>query len=439
MDPTTVEDLLLPVVKYPLLGVQIIGYVPLTVTQTQAKIDSKITPTPQKIKFLQFRLLGVPVLFQIFTFITFSIFSYLFFASDQQRGGLHIHHYSQLSTDLIIISAMVFFSLINAIGSRIHGLFSVRDTLEFWQMQCRQLAKISKILTHPEFTDLLKKQVNSQFCWTIFFLLFPMLTIPGFDWVFFKGFGLESFRVTGLRVTMEKDSSLFWGVMAWIYFTYSHIFLSNWVTFFVMIYNLVLKCVIEEVETLRMSDDLQDFVNFDKIDEVTRSYDMILGLVDYFNKKLSVRLIGEVCIGIVWILGCTYFAMISYKTGEMGSTLTNLLVAGMAMRSLYTYGNEGENLEQNRIVLVKALCDVRGTNLGPGGIEKLRFLKEKVINCKLGITPGNFFTLNRSFVLSIWSGLITLLLVMAQFRDSDEMGNGNVSRNEVSIVNISVN
>ncbi|OXA53409.1 hypothetical protein Fcan01_10155 [Folsomia candida] len=435
MDPTSVENLLLPILKYPLLGVQIIGYVPLTTVQKPVEIIFKIKSSPQLSKSLQFCWLGIPVLAQLFTLVAFSIFSYLFFTSDQQKGGFHVHQYSQLSTDFIIVSSMTLISLINAIGSRIHGFFTVRDTLEFWRMHCHELAKISKIWTHPEFTDLLRKQVQSQFFWTIFCVFFPIFTIPFFDLILFNAFGVSSFRVSGLRMVVEMDFSLFLGIIFWMYFTYLHILLSNWITFFVMVYNLVLKCAIKEVEALRMSDDLQDFVRLEKIDDVTRSYDVVLGLVDYFNEKLGVRLVCEVVNSIAWVLGCTYYAIISYKMGEIGSMLTNLLAGGMAIRSLYTYGDHGETLEQNRIILVKRLCDVKGTNLGPCGMEKLRFLKEKVINCKLGITPGKFFTLNRSFVLSVWSALFTLLVVMAQLRDSDEMGSANVGN---SIVNATV-
>ncbi|XP_035707618.1 uncharacterized protein LOC118435543 [Folsomia candida] len=110
----------------------------------------------------------------------------------------------------------------------------------------------------------------------------------------------------------------------------------------------------------------------------------------------------------------------------------------MSIRTLYTYGDEGENLEQNRILLIKRLCDVKGNNFGIVGMEKLKFLNRKVINCKLSISPGNFFTLNRSFVLSIWSVLITLLIVMAQVRDSDEMGSTNSTNNEISVANASM-
>ncbi|OXA54490.1 hypothetical protein Fcan01_10788 [Folsomia candida] len=438
MDLTSVEDLLLTLLKYPLLGVQIIGYVPLTITQTPVQTPSKIKSTPRYTKSLQFRWLRTSVLSQLVLLVLFSAFSYLVIAPDQQTDAFD--QYNKLSTDLVIVSVISFLSLTNTMGNRIYGYFTVRRTLAFWQMHCHQLQKIANIWSHPEFTNLFRKQVRVQFCWTIFFLHLPISTTLFGDLILTKVFGFPS-KTSVFKIMQTENFALFWGLVFWIYLTYSHILLSNWITFFVKIYNLVLKCVIKEVEKIAKSNDAaagnyaHDFVTLDKIEEVTRAYDVISGLVDYFNEKLSVRLVGEVWICIIWILGCIYFSIVSYKMAEIGSMLTNMFAAGMTMRTLYTYGDEGENLEQNRILLIKRLCDVN--NLGKVGTKKLKFLNRKVINCKLSISPGNFFTLNRSFVLSIWSVLITLIIVMAQVRDSDEMGMPNAKSGEISNFNAS--
>ncbi|OXA54369.1 hypothetical protein Fcan01_10395 [Folsomia candida] len=324
-DQPRVEHLLLTLLKYPLLGVQIIGYVPLTII-LQNETPSKIKSLPLK-KSLHFRWLSIPVLSQLFLVIFFLLIFIVFMTTDQQTEKFH--QFSQVSTDIIIITVMTLIALVNALGNRINGF--------------------------------------ATFCWTVFFLLLPIFTILSVDLIIAKVFG-ESSNASVLKMVQDPDISLLWGIIFWIYFTYSHTLFSNWITCFVKIYNLVLTCVIKEVETMK-SD--QDFVTLDKIDEITRAYDVILELVDYFNDKLSVRLVSEVWISIVWILGSIYMSLVSYKMGEFGTMLTNLLASGMAMRTLYTYGNEGENLEQNRITLVKRLCNVKGNTLGQVGLEKV--------------------------------------------------------------------
>ncbi|OXA38269.1 hypothetical protein Fcan01_27031 [Folsomia candida] len=367
MDLTCVEDLLLTLLKYPLLGVQIIGYVPLTMTlqsPNQITTPSKLKSTPTK--SLQFRFFTIPVLSQLFLITSFFLVLFLFVSVEQQRD--EFNQYSKLSTDMIIISVMSMISLINAMGNRLYGFVTVRGTLTFWHVHCHQLEKISKIWTQQEVMDLYGKQVRVQFRWTVLFLLLPVCTMLSVDLIIAEVFGVST-NASVLKMLQDHDIGLMWGMIFWIYLTYSHTLLSNWVTGFVKIYNIVLACVIKEVETMTMKSD--DFVTLNKIDEITQAYDVILGLVDYFNATLSVRLVGEVWINILWILGCIYMSLASYKMGEFGTMLTNLLASGMAMKTLYTYGNEGENLEQNRITLVKRLCNVKGNNLGHVGLEKV--------------------------------------------------------------------
>ncbi|XP_035708106.1 uncharacterized protein LOC118435792 [Folsomia candida] len=133
------------------------------------------------------------------------------------------------------------------------------------------------------------------------------------------------------------------------------------------------------------------------------------------------RIFLDVGFNIIYILASTYFAIVSGKMGDLGTVLTNILCTLLSLHVLYEYGKDGENLEVARVKLVKLLCAVEE---GEGQYEmgvanKIRDFRRKVTTCKLRITPENFFTLNRSFILSILSILMTLLIVLAQFRDSE--------------------
>ncbi|OXA65231.1 putative gustatory receptor 28b [Folsomia candida] len=92
----------------------------------------------------------------------------------------------------------------------------------------------------------------------------------------------------------------------------------------------------------------------------------------------------------------------------------------LAMYSLYNYGNHGEILSQKRVLLIKKLSQVRTRNLRKMECKEVKSFIQKVQNCDLNITAGHFFVLHRTFVLSILSVLMTLLIVMAQFRNQDE-------------------
>lgn len=214
----------------------------------------------------------------------------------------------------------------------------------------------------------------------------------------------------------RKDVVFVFGALFWLYFSYANVFLNGWITFFVKMYNVVVNGILDKIGN----------VNGLQVDEVSDAYDVLIELVTFFNESMGFRVLVEVTVNICWTLGCTYFGWVYWKIGEYGGTVTNLLAAYLAIHTLYIYGNEAENLEQSRMKLVTKLSQIKIHGLNDveskkviesddfvfhdeeksiNSLFKVVCLTQKVINCKLLISPGNFFTLNRSFVLSVWQSV----------------------------------
>lgn len=154
----------------------------------------------------------------------------------------------------------------------------------------------------------------------------------------------------------------------WMYFSYSNIFLAYWITFFVRIYVLVLKSILREVDNhsvaVKMFHQKGNY-NFGcgKLKEASDAYDILIKMVTIFNDAFGIRLLIDVGAYISWTLGCTYFAIVSWKMRQFGSCATNVFSSLVALYALYMYGNHGEILNQTKGKLFVQLSQIRTQNL----------------------------------------------------------------------------
>ncbi|OXA44406.1 hypothetical protein Fcan01_20957 [Folsomia candida] len=408
----SVEYQLLTLGKYPILGVQLIGYFPLSVTQYPVTLPtdkSKSIISSETLKALKFRWLGFPFLSQ-FIFVLFLILASLTSMEPSYKKA-NMDRYSNLSSDFVIITAVSMCCTGNAVVNRVYGLLTVRKTLKVWQVHCHLLQQVHRIWNDEGILTKLKESARRHFFRSGLLLLLPGIMIALSDYIFVNLLSISKKNIIG-EMVQRRDILLLMGALFWLYFSYANIFLSGWITFYIKLYNLVLCGILRNIK---------NFEDAKILDEVSSVYDVLIELVSVFNDSLGARLFVEVAVNIAWTLGCTYFSFVCWKIDELGGTCTNMLAAFLAMRTLYIYGNECENLEQSRVELVTKLSQIGAHNFDEVQDKKVQCLTRKVINCKLWINPGNFFVLNRSFVLSILSVLMTILIVMAQFRDSDEL------------------
>ncbi|XP_035702407.1 uncharacterized protein LOC118433966 [Folsomia candida] len=422
------EDLLLSVGNLPIRGLQIIGYLPLSVVQVPVIInnDDNHPPKTLPLKSLQFRWTGIPFLSQIFTLTFLAVFVTYFFKHSQDQESLY--QLTSLTSDSIIIGILCTSCLTNCIVNRVHALACVRQTLRFWRFQCNQVGKIANLWNVPELVEDLRKQNRNIFFKISILLVLPLVFIA-IDALW--GVGIQDAQ-NGMIITPVAVVLMVSGGIFWIYLAYTNVLLNNWLTFFVRIYTTVLTGILREVDQHSALESL--FVNagaesIGSFNDASDAYDILIKLVDGFNDSFGIRILVEVGVYIVWILGCTYFAMVAWKVGRLCTCATNISASILAMYALYNYGNHGELLSQKRILLMKKLSQIRTQNLGRMECEEVKSLLRKVKNCDLNITAGHFFVLHRTFVLSILSVLMTLLIVMTQFRDKDETQKYGVRNN----------
>ncbi|XP_035701951.1 uncharacterized protein LOC118433804 [Folsomia candida] len=414
------EDLLLRIGKLPIYGLQFVGYLPLSVVQVPVITGNGIKHAPSKISLqsLKFRWTGISFLSQVSLFIFCTVFL-IYFSIVHPHGSFD--DITPLTSDSIIITILSTTCVTNCIANRIHALLNVRQTLKFWRFQCNQVEKIANLWNVPELVEDLRKKNRNIFFQFTFLLIIPLVCLTAVDVIFNALWGVENQQKNSIKLI--NIVIILAGGTFWVYLAYTNVLLNNWLTFFVRIYITVLTGILREVEKYCATTKL--FINActDSTFSLTHAsdaYDILIKLVDSFNDTFGIRILIEVGVYIVWILGCTYFAMVSMKVRQFGSCTTNIAASILAMYSLYNYGNHGEILSQKRVLLIKKLSQVRTRNLRKMECKEVKSFIQKVQNCDLNITAGHFFVLHRTFVLSILSVLMTLLIVMAQFRNQDE-------------------
>lgn len=347
-----IENLLISLGKYPIFSVQFLGYLPLSVN-TQISSQSNKCPH-RKFKTLRFRWFGPSFLLNVFIFTAGIVFLFVFTKYVHESGAFE--KFRKFPSDFIILGIFTGCWLSNVITNRIHGLLHVRGTQKFWNFHCYELGKISTCFyEQSEQVRNLKRQIRHLFIRCIILMLLPAISVILNELVLINILGVSS---PTLVEEQRKNSAV--GAISsifGIYFSYGHILFGVWVTFFIKLYILLLEWIIGEVEKFRMFSLYKD--NFNILDGVSDAYDNLTDLIQYFNQFMGSRLVTEVVINIIWILGCMYFDIATWAVGNIGSSITNICAALLAIHTLYLYGNEGEKLKKGRLDLIRILSRIK--------------------------------------------------------------------------------
>ncbi|XP_035707608.1 uncharacterized protein LOC118435961 isoform X1 [Folsomia candida] len=406
--PIHPEELLLTWAKWPILGVQFNGYLSLSVTQNKFTKDTQSQPKNYR-KSLQFHFVSIPFIFHVLFITIFSVLIICF----GNKGYNAFKRLEELSSDATILAGYTLCGFIYTIGNRTWSLFSVKKSLVFWAYQVDKISLITPNLWDPESVRDLRKEIRTSFLRTVFFISIVMISLFLGDLILVDFLKISKYSVIADSFMGQSGPVVIAGLF-WTYCYFSNAFLSVWLSFFVKIYAAAVSSIRAEVKLGKITGT--------KIARISKAYSILIKLVNHFNAKMGRRIFLEVGFNLIFILGSTYFVIVSVKVGEIGNMLTNLTSAVLSMHVLYIYGNDGEKLEAARVQLVTLLCELEG-NWEMGVADKqIRDFQMKVKTCKLRITPENYFKLDRSFILSVLPILMTLLIVLAQFRDSDEKG-----------------
>lgn len=217
-----IEDLLLSVGKYPIRGVQFIGYLPLSVVSIVS-----ICPDGRKLKLksLLFRWSRIPFISQIAFLLGYAVIISYFVKVSQDKNA--IDPLIAVASDSVIILTLTISCCLNSVGNRFLGLINVRETLKFWDDHCKLLERIGPLWTTPKTLKRLRLQCRNHFVRNCVLLSIPVICILSADTIFSRGsesserpditrkFGDEFQRVTGLSV--------------WIYFAYTNIIMYEYV------------------------------------------------------------------------------------------------------------------------------------------------------------------------------------------------------------------
>ncbi|OXA55121.1 hypothetical protein Fcan01_10734 [Folsomia candida] len=369
------EELLLKWAKWPLLGVQFNGYLSLSVTPRKFENHIK-SRTKECKKSLQFNFLSIPFIFHLL-FIT--ICPVLAILWGNENFGAYVH-LRKVSSDAVIMASNMICGFSYTIGNRIWSLLCSRKHLAFWTYQVNKIALLTPNLWDPNIVLDLQNKIRTSFFRTAFFLPVIVFSLFVSNFIFVDILQISNYGIMTSSYLNQSKPVVIIGLLG-TYCIFSHGFFSIWLNFFVKMYSAA--------------------------------------LVDHFNDRMGRRIVLEVGFNLIYILVATYFAIVAGKMGDLGAVLTTIMCTLLSMHVLYAYGNDGEDLEVARVKLMKLLCEVEEREYEIGVANKILKFRRKVTTCTLRITPENFFTLDRSFILSILSILMTLLIVLAQFRDSE--------------------
>lgn len=243
-------------------------------------------------------------------------------------------------------------------------MVSINKTLGFWTYQCDKFNLISLATWNLEIVTNLRKEISKSFFRNVALFCFLLGTICFSDLFFVTIFKFS--KPTVISETFRKNPvSLAIGGFFWIYFNFFHCCLCIWLSVFIKLYTAGVHAIRGQVEC--------NVLTVQKISQISKSYDVLISLVDHYNDQVGLRIFLDVAYNLIYVLWSTYFAIVSIKLGDFGNAATTFATTVMSFYVLYLYGNDGENLEVARTQLVKILCQL-GDN----------YRREDELSCQVG-------------------------------------------------------
>ncbi|OXA55115.1 hypothetical protein Fcan01_10732 [Folsomia candida] len=341
LDP---EELLLKWAKWPLLGVQFNGYLSFSVSSRKFKMDIKSAPKDCK-KTLQFNFFSIPFLFHLLFVTTFSVVTILW--GHENYGAFT--HLRKVSPDFVIMAGNMICGFSYTIGNRIWSLLCSKKYLAFWTYQVDKIALITPNLWDPNTVLDLQKKIRTSFFRTVFLLCTVTFSLLFSNLILVDTLKISNHGIITSSYLNKSRQIVIVGLLG-TYCVFSHVFFSIWLNFFVKTYSAAVSSLRVELEGWSISGA--------KISRLSKNYSILIELVDHFNDRMGRRIVLEVGFNLIYILASTYLAIVSGKMGDIGAVLTTVMCTLLSMQVLYEYGNDGENLEVERVKLVKLLCAV---------------------------------------------------------------------------------
>lgn len=359
------EELLIKWAKWPIFGVQFNGHLSLSVISR--KLNNDVESQPKKYrKSLQFHFYSVPFVFHALLLTIFSVIIICF----GQTGYSAFKRMEKLSSDAGILAAYSLCGFSYTMGIRIWSLIRVKKNLAFWTYQVDKVRLIQPNLWDFKTVSDLQKEIRASFLRTVFFLCAVLMTVFCSDFILVDIFQISKYSVITDSVLGQNGPILVGGLL-WTYSYFSNAFLSLWLSFFIKLYSAGVSSIRGEFEGGKITGA--------QISRLSKTYNVLVNLVDHFNDEMGGRIFLEVGFNLIFILGSTYFIIVSGKMGEYGNAITNATCALLSMHVLYVYGNDCENLEVARLKLVNLLCEVEESD-GPwemGAANKVSVSKKR--------------------------------------------------------------
>lgn len=348
----TTESTLIKICKTPILCMQWIGYLPLSVSKYK-NVHS----------CLKLNFLSLPFCAPIIWIMIIALTSYVWvtFTSTGERPNPFANEVESTSSELtgVLLSLVI-------IGQRCLAMISSKSTLQFWKSFYKQVDQISRSdlsgnfiidLQSSKYSGIfikIRTGMNRRFVYDFILILSNFLV---FD-VVSQGI-LVSKWITESR---DMIGILFYSsVPLWSLICLLHPMITIWLTFPIKIYTGCLKIISEEIREIieiqksRKSAETIELIqqklnhcidNYYRVDELNKMYD------EHFSRKLifEIAFIALVLIGF-------FFLFYGYvHVGMVFESVSPLLQAVLFLKALFNLGSDAGNLTLESEIILGLLC-----------------------------------------------------------------------------------
>ncbi|XP_035713663.1 uncharacterized protein LOC118438062 [Folsomia candida] len=245
--------------------------------------------------------------------------------------------------------------------------------------------------------------------------------------------------------TFQERATGMLAVVAWNIMGSLNVFQSIWITFPIQVMNACLEMIVTELSEFNESEKLRKgggdlfltrispllkeknnsivkvtkFLDEEKLHLCILNYHRVVQILRKHESVVGNGIAFEVGYNSLLILAYLFIGIIWAASGQFVTGLSRLIPIILCAKIMYHLGTEAGKLDSNRKAVLRVMCRMRKSWMSGDTKDAVFGMIHELSGDKLKFQAGEYFALNRRLLTSIFSAVLTFLVVLVQFRDGE--------------------